>query len=97
MPTCSFCKKHYEFPRGLTLFHADGKALYFCSSKCKRNHNLKRVARKVNWVKKQKSSRAEARKEIQAALEEQKQESEDEKIDAKKEIKEAKEEKEEKK
>ena len=53
MPTCSFCKKNYEVPRGLTVFQLDGKALYFCSSKCRRNYALKRDPRKVNWVKKQ--------------------------------------------
>ncbi len=52
MPTCSFCKKHYNFPRGLTVFLFDGKSLHFCSSKCKRNLKLKRDPRKVNWVKK---------------------------------------------
>ena len=54
MPTCSFCKKHYEFPRGLTIFQLDGKTIHFCSSKCRRNLALKRDPRKVNWVKRQK-------------------------------------------
>jgi len=54
MPTCSFCKKNYEFPRGLTLFTIDGRSVYFCSSKCKRNADLKRDPKKVNWVKRNK-------------------------------------------
>jgi len=54
MPTCSFCKKHYDEPRGLTVFTFDGKAINFCSSKCKRNLALKRDPKKVNWVKKEK-------------------------------------------
>lgn len=54
MPACSFCKKNYEFPRGLTLFLLDGKTLYFCSSKCRRNFKLKRDPRKTTWVKKPK-------------------------------------------
>jgi len=57
MPACSFCKKNYEFPRGLTLFLVDGKTLYFCSSKCKRNFNLKRDPRKTNWVKRIKKNK----------------------------------------
>ncbi len=54
MPICSFCKKHYDFPRGLTIFTFDGKAVHFCSSKCKRNMDLKRDSKKVNWVKREK-------------------------------------------
>jgi large subunit ribosomal protein L24e len=54
MPTCSFCKKNYENPRGLTLFQQDGSARYFCSSKCNRNFALKRDPKKVNWVKREK-------------------------------------------
>ena len=54
MPTCSFCKKNYEFPRGITLFTIDGRSVYFCSSKCKRNLNLKRDPKKTNWVKREK-------------------------------------------
>lgn len=55
MPRCSFCKKNYEFPKGLSLILNDGNILYFCSSKCRRNQlHLKRDSKKVNWVRKQK-------------------------------------------
>ncbi len=54
MPTCSFCKKHYKLPRGLTIFLFSGKSHHFCSSKCRRNYNLKRDPKKVNWVRKEK-------------------------------------------
>jgi large subunit ribosomal protein L24e len=54
MPTCSFCKKNYSFPRGLTIFTIDGRRLYYCSSKCKRNFELKRDPKKVNWIKREK-------------------------------------------
>ncbi len=51
MPACSFCKKNYEWPRGLTLALNDGKLLYFCSGKCRKNLlRLKRDNKKVNWV-----------------------------------------------
>lgn len=52
MPTCSFCKKNYKEPRGLTVFTFDGRSIHFCSSKCRKNTNLKRDPRKVNWVRK---------------------------------------------
>lgn len=55
MPKCTFCKKDYEFPRGLTLVSLDGTAKYLCSSKCRRNMKLGRDARKVKWIKKAKN------------------------------------------
>ena len=54
MPRCSFCKEEYGFPRGMTVVQIDGVLLYFCSSKCRRNHNLKRDPKKTNWVKREK-------------------------------------------
>ena len=68
MPTCSFCKKNYELPRGLTIFLFSGKSLHFCSSKCRRNHGLKRDSRKVNWVKKEKK---QSKKQLKAEKVEQ--------------------------
>jgi len=62
MPTCSFCKKNYEFPRGLTVFTFDGKSIHFCSSKCQRNMKLKRDPKKVNWVKRKKKAKKLVRK-----------------------------------
>ena len=53
MPRCSFCKKNYEFPYGLTLVLNDGSLMYFCSSKCRKNQlHLKRDNKKVNWIRK---------------------------------------------
>ncbi|MGV8152508.1 MAG: hypothetical protein ACP5OG_05495 [Candidatus Nanoarchaeia archaeon] len=52
MPTCTFCKKSFKSPRGLTVFQFDGKSFHFCSSKCRKNMKLKRDPRKTNWVKK---------------------------------------------
>jgi large subunit ribosomal protein L24e len=51
MPTCSFCKRSFNAPRGITVFTLDGKALHFCKSKCRKNHKLGRDGRKVNWVR----------------------------------------------
>tara|TARA_Y100000310_G_scaffold187112_1_gene187202 strand:- start:2130 stop:2444 length:315 start_codon:yes stop_codon:yes gene_type:complete len=99
MPTCSFCKKHYNLPRGLTVFLFDGKSLHFCSSKCKRNLDLKRDPKKVNWVKREKKGKkAQEQAEKKAELEEAKVEEAEEKAKPteKKEKKEKKEEKPEK-
>lgn len=57
MPTCSFCKKNYVEPRGLTVFAFDGRAINYCSSKCRRNMALKRDPKKVNWVKREKKKK----------------------------------------
>jgi len=54
MPVCSFCKKQYEWPMGMTIVQKDGNPKYFCSSKCRKNAKLGRDNRKVRWVKKQK-------------------------------------------
>ena len=54
MPKCSFCGKVYEFPRGLSLVLTDGSIKYLCSSKCRKNREMKR--RKVRWISKQKKS-----------------------------------------
>jgi ribosomal protein L24E len=52
MPTCSFCKRSFNAPRGLTVFQFNGKAVHFCSSKCRKNSALKRDPKKVNWIRK---------------------------------------------
>jgi large subunit ribosomal protein L24e len=57
MPVCSFCKKSYEFPRGTTVILKDGSVKYYCSSKCRKNVKIGRVAKKVKWVKKAKKEK----------------------------------------
>lgn len=73
MPVCSFCKRHYKEPRGLTVFTFEGKTIHFCSSKCRRNIALKRDPRKVNWIKKQKKiTKTQKEAEKKAELQEEK-------------------------
>ena len=55
MPKCVYCKKEYAFPRGLTLVMNDGRILYLCSSKCRKNMKMKR--RKVKWISKSKENK----------------------------------------
>jgi len=54
MPKCVYCGKLYDVPRGLTFVMNDGRILYFCSSKCRKNMLMKR--RKVKWVHKKDES-----------------------------------------
>ena len=81
MPTCSFCKKNYTEPRGLTVYGFDGKAMYFCSTKCRKNLNLKRDPKKVNWIKRDKK----VKKVIEKKVEEKKEIVEEKKPETKKE------------
>jgi len=76
MPTCSYCKKHYKEPIGLTVFTFEGKTIHFCSSKCRRNLALKRDPRKVNWIRKGKLSSSEQLAELKAEIQEEKTEKE---------------------
>ena len=73
MPTCSFCKKMYNFPRGTTVVQLDSSVKYFCSSKCRKNQEMGRLNKKVKWIvksdlvkedKAKKQASYEARKEI---------------------------------
>lgn len=50
MPKCSYCGKEYALSKGLTLVMKDGTVIHFCSSKCRKNMQMKR--RKVRWISK---------------------------------------------
>ncbi len=53
MPVCSFCRRRYKEPRGLTVFSFDGRSIFYCSGKCRKNmEHLGRDPKKTNWVKK---------------------------------------------
>ncbi len=50
---CSFCGNNIEPGTGKMFVKKDGTVLYFCSSKCEKNSlKLKRLPRKVRWVRK---------------------------------------------
>jgi len=52
MPKCVYCGKMYDIHKGLTLVKTDGKIQHLCSSKCRKNMQMKR--RKVRWISKKK-------------------------------------------
>jgi len=52
MPVCSFCKKAYKFPQGVTVVQKDSSVRYYCSSKCRKNFELGRNSKKVKWIQK---------------------------------------------
>lgn len=49
MTKCDYCGTEYEIPRGLTFIKTDGKVIHLCSSKCRKNLDMKR--RNVKWIK----------------------------------------------
>jgi ribosomal protein L24E len=59
MPKCVYCGKTYEYPRGITFVMKDGVVKPLCSSKCKKNMEMKR--RKVRWIKVVKKVKTEAK------------------------------------
>jgi len=61
MPKCVYCGKLYDVPRGLTKVMNDGRILYLCSSKCRKNMAMKR--RKVRWITKSKQGKADVKVE----------------------------------
>lgn len=59
MPKCSYCGTEYDFPRGLTFVLPNGDILYFCCSKCRKNHKMGRRGDKRNWIRKPKKVKGE--------------------------------------
>jgi ribosomal protein L24E len=61
MPKCVYCGETYEFPRGITFVTRDGVVKPLCSSKCKKNMEMKR--RKVRWIQVVKKVKTETKKQ----------------------------------
>jgi large subunit ribosomal protein L24e len=62
MPTCTFCKNAYEFPKGTTVVQKDSSVRYYCSSKCRKNMEMGRLNKKVKWIRKSDVVKAEKAK-----------------------------------
>jgi large subunit ribosomal protein L24e len=65
MPVCSFCRRAYEWPRGMTIVQKDGSVKFLCSRKCKRYSEMGKDNKKLKWVRKnaQEASDAKVKKE----------------------------------
>lgn len=51
MVRCFFCSREVEPGRGIIFITLEGKALHFCSSKCKKHFKLGRN-KKQKWLNK---------------------------------------------
>lgn len=60
MTKCVYCGENYENPRGLTLVMTNGTINHLCSSKCRKNMQMKR--RKVRWISKTKKEKVVEKK-----------------------------------
>lgn len=68
---CSFCNKELKQGTGLMIIKNDGKIISYCSKKCF-NNSKKRNPRNVNWINKEKKTKADAKKKVEAKKEEKK-------------------------
>jgi len=58
MAKCSFCGKEYSENKGVVLVNSvSGKITYLCSSKCRKNFEMKRKKRK--WTNPDKKAKKE--------------------------------------
>jgi large subunit ribosomal protein L24e len=48
---CVFCSKQQQPGQGIIFVYSDGRVIYFCSSKCRRNFRMKRDPKKIKWAK----------------------------------------------
>lgn len=62
---CSFCKQNYENPRGMTVIQKDATARYYCSGKCRKNAEMGRDNKKVNWVRKAQNVKDEIARKLE--------------------------------
>ncbi len=57
---CSFCGQRINPGTGLMFVRRDGSMLFFCSSKCERNHRLGRKPHRVRWTERSRKVRGKA-------------------------------------
>jgi large subunit ribosomal protein L24e len=48
---CVFCGKPQQPGIGTILAYNDGRVVYFCSSKCRRNYKLRRDPKRIKWAR----------------------------------------------
>ncbi|MFA5381569.1 MAG: 50S ribosomal protein L24e [Candidatus Micrarchaeia archaeon] len=62
---CSFCGEEIDRGTGFIYVKKDGKALQFCTQKCKKNLLvLKRKNKKTPWTKHVRDAKAELKEEV---------------------------------
>jgi ribosomal protein L24E len=69
---CSFCRKNFEAPRGVTIVQKDGTPRHYCSGKCRKSSQMGRDSRKLMWVRKMPENKTEMIKREEKKLERKK-------------------------
>ena len=97
MPKCTYCNKEYKFPKGISVVDSiKGEIKYYCSSKCRKNAEMKRKKRK--WTIPKEGEYAEPMEEkqeekpVEKPTEKEKLEKKEEKTKAEEKVEEKKEE-----
>ena len=54
---CIFCSKAQEPGIGIIKAMNDGRIIYFCSSKCRKNYYLGRSPKKLKWAREKKEKK----------------------------------------
>ena len=62
MARCVFCSKDVEPGRGIIFVTSEGKAIHFCSRKCRKAYALGRNKKRLGWVRKKKSKKKTEKK-----------------------------------
>jgi len=52
MAKCSLCNSQITQGRGIIYVEMSGRIMNFCSSKCRKNYHMGRVAKKLKWISK---------------------------------------------
>jgi large subunit ribosomal protein L24e len=52
MAKCSFCGRQIIQGRGIIFVENSGRVVNYCSSKCRKNRDLGREAKKLKWTEK---------------------------------------------
>lgn len=61
---CSFCGREIKKGTGMLFVMASGRYMSYCSSKCRKNAEMKRKPRKVKWTEEYRNEKRAKMKKI---------------------------------
>lgn len=60
---CSFCKRDIEAGTGSMFIKRDGRAVRYCSNKCRKNDKLGRDPKNLKWISSEKRKKITSKEE----------------------------------